>query len=218
MGAIVEVSHLNVVADGADGTDVPIVQDVSFRIQPGEASATTHQLPPRITKMPFPVKVGDGHGGTKEIIIDTDRAPYFMIDNEQFSEHEYYQTMVLGDNEEWKIYNTTKVPHPFHIHVNPFYVVEIYDPNTAGNSWVRDSGNGIWHDNIVIPGAKNDTNGNLLVGADGKAATPGYVRVRHRFVDFPGSFVLHCHILAHEDRGMMTVVQVAPLQTPFSHH
>jgi FtsP/CotA-like multicopper oxidase with cupredoxin domain len=30
--------------------------------------------------------------------------------------------------------------------------------------------------------------------------------------------VLHCHILAHEDRGMMTVVEVAPLQTPFSHH
>lgn len=39
MGAIVEVSHLNVVADGADGTDVPIVQDVSFRIQPGEVLA-----------------------------------------------------------------------------------------------------------------------------------------------------------------------------------
>jgi peptide/nickel transport system ATP-binding protein len=39
MGAIVEVSHLNVVAEGADGADVPIVQDVSFRIQPGEVLA-----------------------------------------------------------------------------------------------------------------------------------------------------------------------------------
>ena len=29
---------------------------------------------------------------------------------------------------------------------------------------------------------------------------------------------IHCHILAHEDRGMMTVVEVAPSQSPCSHH
>jgi hypothetical protein len=33
--------------------------------------------------------------------------------------------------------------------------------------------------------------------------------MRSRFVDFPGVYVLHCHILAHEDRGMMTIVAVA---------
>jgi FtsP/CotA-like multicopper oxidase with cupredoxin domain len=33
--------------------------------------------------------------------------------------------------------------------------------------------------------------------------------MRTRFADFPGVFVLHCHILAHEDRGMMTIVSVA---------
>ena len=36
----------------------------------------------------------------------------------------------------------------------------------------------------------------------------GYFKMRSRFVDYPGYFVLHCHILAHEDRGMMTTVQV----------
>jgi FtsP/CotA-like multicopper oxidase with cupredoxin domain len=39
-----------------------------------------------------------------------------------------------------------------------------------------------------------------------------------RFVDYAGYYVIHCHILAHEDRGMMTVVYVTPLQPPFSHH
>ena len=46
---------------------------------------------------------------------------------------------------------------------------------------------------------------------------PGYFKMRSRFVDFTGQYVLHCHILAHEDRGMMTIVQVVPLATPYSH-
>jgi hypothetical protein len=37
--------------------------------------------------------------------------------------------------------------------------------------------------------------------------------MRSNFVDCAGYYVLHCHILAHEDRGMMTVVEVAPLLT-----
>jgi len=28
--------------------------------------------------------------------------------------------------------------------------------------------------------------------------------MRSRFVDYTGQYVMHCHILAHEDRGMMT--------------
>ncbi len=46
---------------------------------------------------------------------------------------------------------------------------------------------------------------------------PGYFKMRSRFVDFTGTYVIHCHILAHEDRGMMTVVQVVPFTTPYSH-
>jgi FtsP/CotA-like multicopper oxidase with cupredoxin domain len=168
--------------------------------------------------IPFQVEVGNPKIGFKKIDIDPNRGPYWVIDDEQFSDHKYYQTMVLDSDEEWKIINTTNVPHPFHIHVNPFYVVEVYDPNTASNSWVRDNGNGIWHDNIVIPGAKNDTNGNMVLNADGRSATPGYIRVRSRFVDFPGSFVLHCHILAHEDRGMMQLVRVVSGATTIRHH
>jgi FtsP/CotA-like multicopper oxidase with cupredoxin domain len=36
----------------------------------------------------------------------------------------------------------------------------------------------------------------------------GYVRIRQLPIDFTGEFVLHCHILGHEDRGMMQNVQV----------
>ncbi len=39
---------------------------------------------------------------------------------------------------------------------------------------------------------------------------PGYFKMRSRFADFLGKFVLHCHILGHEDRGMMQLIQIAP--------
>jgi hypothetical protein len=75
----------------------------------------------------------------------------------------------------------------------------------------------VWWDVFPIPAGEQFT----YTKTDGTAATasiPGYFKMRSRFVDYPGYFVLHCHILAHEDRGMMTVVSVAPLQTPYSHH
>jgi len=35
---------------------------------------------------------------------------------------------------------------------------------------------------------------------------------------FPGSYVLHCHMLAHEDRGMMQLVRVVPKNLTVPHH
>jgi hypothetical protein len=46
--------------------------------------------------------------------------------------------------------------------------------------------------------------------------------MRRRFVDFPGEYVIHCHILAHEDRGMMALVELkapaAPSAAALFHH
>lgn len=35
----------------------------------------------------------------------------------------------------------------------------------------------------------------------------GSILIRHRFKDFTGDYVIHCHFLGHEDRGMMLGVQ-----------
>lgn len=74
--------------------------------------------------------------------------------------------------------------------------------------------NRVWWDVFPIP------SGGVLYAANGTSTTnvPGYFKMRSRFVDYMGYFVLHCHILAHEDRGMMTVVEVSPNVTPYSHH
>lgn len=139
----------------------------------------------------------------------THHAPVFMIDGRQFEGDRYDQTMVLGDVEEWTLLNTTaQIAHPFHIHVNPFQVVEIYDPKT-GTRYKPDS-NFIWQDAVAIPPA--------TFKSDGSVDQAGYVRIRQRFADFTGSFVLHCHMLAHEDRGMMQLLRVISPQLLVPHH
>jgi len=58
----------------------------------------------------------------------------------------------------------------------------------------------IWWDVFPIPAAvKDDTTQKVI---------PGYFTMVTKFADYQGAFVMHCHILAHEDRGMMMSVQV----------
>lgn len=75
--------------------------------------------------------------------------------------------------------------HPFHIHVSPFQLVgDLIDPD-----YPNDSRNWRWWDTIAVG--------------------PGNCRpIVQRFTDYPGEFVLHCHILIHEDQGMMMNVKV----------
>lgn len=130
-------------------------------------------------------------------------APHFMINNKQFAQmgEVVDQCMPLDGLQDWVLENyTSEIAHPFHIHINPFQVLEIDTPTANGYATYTPPNNFVWQDVIAIPPA--------LISKDGKQITPGRVRIRHTFVDFPGTFVLHCHILAHEDRGMMQMVRV----------
>ncbi len=238
------------------------------------------------------------------------------IDGQQFS-GEVGAVVLLNKVEEWTVTNnSTGISHPFHIHINPFQITEVFAPNarlgtitgsgsvttTAGSAVVAGSGTSFKtqfraRDAITIaneplttvksiesdtsltlnaPAATSgsgrpytydalqyivstDDNAPVVTGqcrlnpdkpetwkpcaagatpahriwwdvfpipsgvavTDSKGANitiPGYFKMRSRFVDYPGYFVIHCHILAHEDRGMMTVVEIAPLRSPYSHH
>lgn len=131
--------------------------------------------------------------------------PHFMINNKQFGETGEIvdQCMPLNGLQDWVLENWTSVAHPFHIHINPFQIVRIETP-TAQNRYsvYRPTKDFIWQDVIAIPAGK--------ISADGKKITPGKVVIRQTYLDFTGTYVLHCHILAHEDRGMMQLVRVVP--------
>ncbi len=195
--------------------------------------------------------------GTKVIRFSTSKgstgASQHYIDDKKFS-GEVGEVVLLNTAEEWKVVNETFGPpiaHPFHIHINPFQVVEVFDPNEtftpsgsttaipryvsaapvqAGQCLIdladpttwkpctpQPTENALWWDVFAIPSGKSFAN---PTSTDPKATTnvPGYFKMRSRFVDYSGYYVIHCHILAHEDRGMMTIVEVAPLRSPYSHH
>jgi FtsP/CotA-like multicopper oxidase with cupredoxin domain len=172
------------------------------------------------------------------------RGSRHTIDGAQFQNNVVNQTMVLDTAEEWTLINTTRIPqvpppppepgkpvpaptvapfapfpHPFHIHINPFQVVEIFDPVTMDEPQVMEK-DFVWYDTIGIPPAYDYyPNGKPRLGKNGKQTfVNGYVKIRSRFADFTGLFVLHCHILAHEDRGMMQLVQVVPNKTTVEHY
>jgi FtsP/CotA-like multicopper oxidase with cupredoxin domain len=106
----------------------------------------------------------------------------YSIDGAAF-DHDVVNTVVqLGAVEEWELRNDSPEWHPFHIHVNDFQVMTV---NGAQFGAVNRQ------DTVSLPPG-------------------GAVTIRTRFADFVGRFVYHCHILTHEDFGMMAVVEVVP--------
>lgn len=155
------------------------------------------------------------------MIRNPGQRPEFMIDGRQFSEGTIDKVMLLNDAEEWLLVNTSlnSVMHPFHIHINPFQIVEVFDPSKMTDP-VKITSKGVWQDTIAIPAGFYKpivTTPDPTKLSDYKLV-PGHIRIRHRFLDFPGKFVLHCHILGHEDRGMMQLIEVVPNSTTIKHH
>jgi FtsP/CotA-like multicopper oxidase with cupredoxin domain len=106
------------------------------------------------------------------------------------------RTLVLGGVDEWKLTSFTG-GHPFHIHINPFQIVEVLNPSKVDVSGPGDPNanqyanlKGVWKDTLFIQ------QGHVI-------------RFRTRYQRYIGEFVLHCHILDHEDQGMMQNVRVA---------
>jgi FtsP/CotA-like multicopper oxidase with cupredoxin domain len=95
------------------------------------------------------------------------------------------QTVALASVEEWTIFNMNNVRHPFHIHINPFQVIKINGQPVEP----------YWADTIALP-------------PGGSPTEPTSVTFRTRFREFKGTYVMHCHMLIHEDMGMMQMVEV----------
>jgi suppressor of ftsI len=122
----------------------------------------------------------------------------FYVDSgngpKQFDPSRVDATIEAGTVEEWTIDNATAELHVFHIHQTDFQVTEI---NGTPQAFVAHQ------DNVNVP-YQQDPFG-----------PPGQVKLLIDFRDplTVGRFVYHCHILQHEDGGMMAVAQVVPRGT-----
>jgi FtsP/CotA-like multicopper oxidase with cupredoxin domain len=86
----------------------------------------------------------------------------------------------LGATEIWQIENIVGMDHPFHLHGFQFQVIDRDGVPVPFRSW---------KDTVNVP--KHST-----------------VRFIVRYDDYPGKWMFHCHILDHEDHGMMGVLEV----------
>ncbi|MDC1068993.1 multicopper oxidase domain-containing protein [Candidatus Kapabacteria bacterium] len=101
-------------------------------------------------------------------------------------------TILLGSTEIWEIDNQTDVAHPWHIHLTHFFVLDITD--STGNL-VEES---------EYPNIFGGPLDNVLI-------QPGWkLRYAIEFNNFgvpevkpEDGYMYHCHILPHEDAGMM---------------
>jgi FtsP/CotA-like multicopper oxidase with cupredoxin domain len=94
-------------------------------------------------------------------------------------------TQHLDTTAEWDVWSNNS-QHPFHIHVNPFQMDRL-DPNGKPET--------IWKDTILVKSSEHPPSGEPM-------------KLYTRYEDFDGKFVMHCHILNHEDKGMMMNVEI----------
>ena len=137
--------------------------------------------------------------GTQSLIFNINvrkNPPEFTIDGKPYDPNRIDRILMVGGADQWLL-TSNFVGHPFHIHVNPFQIVRILDPN--GND-------------VSVTGEPNDSQYANLQGAwkDTLFVKQNYIVVmRTRYERYIGDFVLHCHILDHEDQGMMQNIRIA---------
>ncbi len=106
----------------------------------------------------------------------------FSINNVSFDMNVINITIPLDNIEIWTIQNNSPIAHPFHIHDVQFYILDVNGAPTPP------SATGL-KDTYLIPGGQG-----------------GSIRIITKFDDFANDsipYMYHCHMLMHEDGGMM---------------
>jgi FtsP/CotA-like multicopper oxidase with cupredoxin domain len=103
-----------------------------------------------------------------------------------------------GTVEDWIIENRSRELHAFHIHQLHFLLLD-YIGRQLNEDFLRDTVNVPYYDGRSL------------------AYPSVHLRMDFRDPNTVGTFVYHCHLLEHEDKGMMGSIQVKPA-TALSEH
>ncbi len=115
----------------------------------------------------------------------------FTINGTQFAENVINFTTTQDSVMIWQITNQSMMAHPWHIHGNHFYLLSVNGAVPPANMLGR-------KDVVIVP------------------PSGGVVRLITKYADFSDPlmpFMYHCHILSHEDNGMMGQFIINPAVT-----
>jgi spore coat protein A len=111
---------------------------------------------------------------------------------------------VLGSTELWQFINLTRNPHPMHLHLVQFQVI---DRQPIDVQKFKATGE------LVYLKGPHECSTNETGLKDVVVAIPSSVtRIKARFVGYTGKYLWHCHILEHEDNDMMRPFEVIPAE------
>jgi FtsP/CotA-like multicopper oxidase with cupredoxin domain len=129
----------------------------------------------------------------------------FWLNQKEYDPDRVDLILQVGNTEDW-VLTSFGEPHIYHIHVNPFEVMDvtrdgksIFGPN--GECLVPPDSVGLQNQYCNMWHTFKDT---VFVQNDYE------VHVRSNYDRYIGEFVMHCHILDHEDSGMMANVLIVP--------
>ncbi|MBT5903033.1 MAG: multicopper oxidase domain-containing protein [Opitutaceae bacterium] len=170
------------------GLDLTLVE---LRVQAPNALASQTRVPASFWTIPT---VDESAATVNRTVRMTNAGPGapFFLDSLEFDHEVINHTVTRDAVEVWSIVNETNFAHPFHIHDIQFRVLDI-----GG----------------VAPPAE-------LSGKKDTVMVPAFTTLRFiaRFDDFDNEvvpYMYHCHILTHEDGGMMGQFRViAPVDEP----
>ena len=109
-------------------------------------------------------------------------ASHYFVNGQTFDENRIDIRVPLGNTEEWTLRNDSDEFHEFHIHQVAFQITEINGKVEPFTGYV---------DNVRVP-------------------ERGEVKIIIPFTNplIVGQFVYHCHVLKHEDKGMMAQIEI----------
>lgn len=119
-------------------------------------------------------------------------APPFSIDTVNFEMNTINDIVYLNDVEEWDVFNISGVAHPFHIHDIQFFITGINGLASNVPDYMKGPKD-------VAP-VTDDSRFSLVMLFNDFATS----------IDPDSCYMYHCHILAHEDGGMMHQFVVTP--------
>jgi len=167
---------------------------VLMKINVGPANANPGTVPAVLQPYDIPNSAQAAVTREKHLYLynSNPNAPPFSIDNINFDMDVINDTVYLNDIEVWNVTNVSTVAHPFHMHDIHFFIKSIN--GLAAN---------------VPPYMKGPKD--VAPVTDGSVL--GFVTQFKDFATPPlpeNCYMYHCHILAHEDGGMMHQFVVTP--------